>query len=234
LLVADWNSLEVAKLLVAALTPILLFALGLIVSRAAHRVEDAQWANRNVIGQRLELFEKMAPKLNDLYCFFLLVGQFREVTPPEALVRKRDLDRTFYSHAPLFSSEFSEAYLDFMKKCFESFTGVGEDAKLRANVDRHRSERTGGGHHASPLTGGGGWSNSWTEMFSEKRATPKNVIEGAYQRLMDEFARDVGAQRPQPEGHSRLHFLRQKTVSAWRAVAYRARRLGVRARRGVR
>jgi hypothetical protein len=212
LLIAGWNSLEVAKLLVAALTPILLFVLGLIVSRAAHRVEDAQWANRNVIGKRLELFDDMAPNLNDLYCFFILVGHFREVTPPEALGRKRDLDKTFYSHAPLFSSEFSEAYLDFMDKCFESYTDAGEDAKLRADVQTQWLERTGG--EPPPALGGGGhvWSNSWTEMFSEEPPTTKDVIKGAYKRLMDEFARDVAVQHPKPDGHSRFRSLRWKKV----------------------
>jgi hypothetical protein len=210
LLVADWNSLEVAKLLVAALTPILLFVLGLIVSRAAHRVEDAQWANRNVIGQRLELFEEMAPKLNDLYCFFLLIGHFREVRPPEALALKRELDRTFYANAPLFSSEFGEAYRDFMHTCFETFTGLGEDAKLRANARLQWFERTGRDH----ARGGGVWSDSWKEMFSEDPAE-REVVAGAYERLMDEFARDVGVQHPQPDAHSRrLRFLGRRKVRA--------------------
>src|SRR5215211_4399325 len=108
--IADWNSLEIAKLAVGALTPIFLFVLGYMVTRAARCVEQAQWASRKLIESRLELYERMAPMLNDLFCFFLLVGHFDEVTPPEALSRKRDLDRIFHAHAPLFSAEFRGTY----------------------------------------------------------------------------------------------------------------------------
>jgi hypothetical protein len=58
--VADWNSLEIAKLAVGALTPIFLFILGYMVTNAARRVEQAQWANRKLIESRLELYERMA------------------------------------------------------------------------------------------------------------------------------------------------------------------------------
>jgi hypothetical protein len=51
----------------------------------------------------------MAPKLNDLFCFFLCVGHFQEVTPPEALQRKRELDKTFFANAPLFDPAFADA-----------------------------------------------------------------------------------------------------------------------------
>ncbi|MDP8929448.1 MAG: hypothetical protein M3O70_12990, partial [Actinomycetota bacterium] len=69
-----WTSLEVAKLIVAALTPVLIFALGVVVTRAARRVEDAQWANRTIIGKRLDVYSELAPSLNDIYCFFTMVG----------------------------------------------------------------------------------------------------------------------------------------------------------------
>src|SRR5919106_4136348 len=119
LVATNWSSLEITKLVVSALTPILLFVLGYMVTKASRRVEEAQrdaarrfeeaqWASRKLIESRLALFEEMAPKLNDLFSCFMLVGQFREVTPPEALSRKRELDRIFHSHAPLFSPEFRD------------------------------------------------------------------------------------------------------------------------------
>jgi hypothetical protein len=43
---SSWNSLEVAKLAVGVLTPLLLVGLAVLINRTAQRVEDAQWANR--------------------------------------------------------------------------------------------------------------------------------------------------------------------------------------------
>lgn len=104
---SPWNSLEIAKLAVGFLTPILLFTLGLVVTRAARRIKNAQWASRKLIERRIELHKEMAPKLNDLYCFFATVGHFRDIIPPDALKAKRELDKLFFQNEQLFSSEFS-------------------------------------------------------------------------------------------------------------------------------
>jgi ABC-type amino acid transport system permease subunit len=85
---AEWDSLEIAKLAVAALTPIFLFVLGFIVTRATKRVEEAQWMSHKLIERRLDLFEEMAPLLNDLFCFFLLVGRFRPLLRPKLWLEK--------------------------------------------------------------------------------------------------------------------------------------------------
>src|SRR4051812_43380233 len=110
---AEWSSLEVAKLIVTASIPLVVVLLGLVVSRAARRVEDAQWANRKVIERRLDLYDEMATALNDLYCFFALVGTFREVDPPKAVARKRQLDKTFHVNEYLMGPEFGERYAAF-------------------------------------------------------------------------------------------------------------------------
>jgi hypothetical protein len=73
---SSWNSYATASLVVAFLTPLLLFTLGLIVTRAARRIENAQWASRKLIERRLELRKEMAPVLNDVYCFFTTRGHF--------------------------------------------------------------------------------------------------------------------------------------------------------------
>jgi hypothetical protein len=71
---SEWTSLEIVKLLAAFLTPVFLFVLGVMVTRAARRVESAQWASRKLIERRLELHQKLAPLLNDLLCFFTWRG----------------------------------------------------------------------------------------------------------------------------------------------------------------
>jgi hypothetical protein len=179
---AEWNSLEIDKLAVGALTPIFLFVLGYMVTRAARRVEEAQWASRKLIERRLELHEEMAPKLNDLFCFFALVGHFREVTPPEAIERKRELDRTFHAYAPLFSPEFRDRYQDFLDVLFVPFTGAGQPAKLRASLEAQKRER-------------GTWKSKWDAMFAPGEESAPDEVAAAYDDLMDALASDVGAPR---------------------------------------
>jgi hypothetical protein len=186
---ADWNSLEIAKLAVAALTPIFLFVLGYMVTRAAGRVEEAQWFSRKLVERRLELYDQMAPTLNDLFCFFTLVGHFEGVTPPQALDRKRKVDRIFHANAPLFSTEFRDRYQDFVNVCFLPFTGSGRPAQLRASLAAQKRERAT-------------WDDSWDAMFAQGEESPPSQIAAAYDDMMDELATDVGApragRRPRP------------------------------------
>jgi hypothetical protein len=165
---------------IGILTPILLFVLGVLVTRAARRVEDIQWASRKLIERRLDLFEQMAPKLNDLFCFFLLRGHFREIEPPDAITLKRELDRTFYANAPLFDPSFAARYQRFIDACFLTFTAMGEDAKLRTSASAQRQERTS-------------WEDEWEKLFARGNESTFEEIESAYEGVMNEFAAEVGA-----------------------------------------
>jgi hypothetical protein len=174
-----WNSLEVAKLVVSALTPIVLFGLGFIVSRAGQRVELARWSRQKVIERRLELFNEMGPDLNDLFCFFLQRGHFRDITPPDAIGRKRRLDRIFHSNRPLFSLAFADRYQAFLDSCFATFTGAGEPAKLRASADEQRRQR-----------GADGWDPRWEAMFVESGMAADEIAR-SYDALMNAFAYEL-------------------------------------------
>lgn len=180
---AEWNSLEIAKLGVAALTPILIVGLGWVINRAARRVENAQWIDRKVIEQRLALFEEVAPKLNDLYCFFMLVGNFQDVTPPEAIERKRELDKLFHSHKPLFSPAVADCYRAFIKACFGEFEGgVARPATIRASRPRQLEER------------GRAWKRKWDPLFAADGNEPE--IEVTHDKLLQAFGKEVGARTP--------------------------------------
>lgn len=150
-----WTSPEIAKLAVSALTPLLLFVLGLVVARAGRRVEQAQWANRKLIERRLELHTELAPKLNDVLCFFQCVGHFRAITPPDVLELKRSLDKIFFANEQLFSRDFVESYGKFMKTCFGRFGATGAHSMIKASLTRIKAER---GSAAS-------WAEEWDDMF---------------------------------------------------------------------
>jgi hypothetical protein len=179
-----WTSLEIVKLAVAALTPLLVLLIGVMVTRATRRVEQAQWASRTLIAKRLELFDEMAVPLNDLLCFFRLVGDFQAISPPEAIARKRTLDKLFYTHEALMSEEFGARYKAFINVCFEPFTAIAHDARLKASVQRQRKER------------GARWNDAWEACFVDQEkdlVTPPGTVDREYRALMRCFAEQVGA-----------------------------------------
>jgi hypothetical protein len=179
---SPWNSLEVVKILIAFLTPLLLLGLGFVINRAGRRVEDAQWANRKLVEQRLEIYKEMAPKLNDLYCFFMVRGDFRNIDPPKALSLKRELDKSYHINRFLFSADFSWLYERFMVLAFETFTGVGRSARLRVDPETQRGEM-----------GLILWKDEWEAMFSpvpERRT--RDAIAAAHDEFLWRFAEELG------------------------------------------
>jgi hypothetical protein len=195
---STWSSLEIAKLVVGVLTPVLLVALGVLINRTARRVENAQWANRRVLDKRLELYDDMAEPLNDLYCFFRLVGGFRKIDPPRALELKRELDKLFHVNRFLFSPRFGELYEQLMRTYFRMFTGTGQSAKIKSPVDVQKRERT----EAE-------WKSEWEALFdpSQFEATDMQKlqkyvasVDRVHNALMTEFADEVGVRTASDSG----------------------------------
>ena len=75
-----WSSLEILKLVVGALTPLVLLFVGVWVNRIAKRVEAAQWANQKLVEKRIAIYDELAPILNDLYCYYKCVGNYKDFT----------------------------------------------------------------------------------------------------------------------------------------------------------
>jgi hypothetical protein len=132
----DW--MEVAKIGVAALTPIVTGLVGILVLQMGTRLEVAKQLNQELLKKRLTLFEEIAPKLNDLFCFYQAVGHWAELSPEEIIRRKRAIDRSIQVNRYLFRSEFWNEYQRFEKAHFDLFATVGQPAKLRLDVEHIR------------------------------------------------------------------------------------------------
>jgi hypothetical protein len=78
----SWNSLEVAKFIVSIISPLILIFLGFWINRRIKHTEFLNWTNQKVIEKRIAIFDQIAPLLNDLYCFFMYIGHWKELTPP--------------------------------------------------------------------------------------------------------------------------------------------------------
>jgi hypothetical protein len=179
---ATWNSLEVVKLLVAALTPILVVVAGFWLNRRLRSLEQAQWSQQKVIERRIKAYDELARPLNQMFCFYCYVGGWKEFKPPDLVRMKRELDQTAHISAPLFNAEFLQRYDHLMDICFATFNKWGDDAKLRTLPDRRED------------AAGEEWSPSWSQCFVDREeASEPEDVKKAYSELMAYLARAIGA-----------------------------------------
>ncbi len=126
-----WNSLELTKVLVSALTPILVVIIGFIINRKIKKMDSRQWTNQKILEKRLIFYDKVVPILNDILCYHSYIGCWKELSAREIIEYKRILDKEFNVYSPLFYSDLMEKYNTFMKLCYRTNTGWGNDAKIK-------------------------------------------------------------------------------------------------------
>ncbi len=181
--VGNWNWLEVAKLGVGTLTPMAIAVAGIYVHRVTKKFEHIQWRNQRLTEKRLAIYDEIAPRVNDILCYYTYVGGWRDFDPPQIIALKREIDRKIHLSAPLFDSEFFNSCMHFQNLCFETYGGWGQDAKLRTEFKRRMQGR--------PTD----WKSEWADYFSQNVTDPKEV-RTAYKSVMEAFAQNIGIQSP--------------------------------------
>jgi hypothetical protein len=181
-----WNSLEIAKIIVSFLTPLLIAILAYWFNQRIKKWDKTQWTNQKIIEKRIYLYDEVVPKINDLFCFYCYIGNWKELTPINIVNLKRELDKKMFIYAPLFAKELLEKYTEFINECFETFTGWGKDASIRSLYQRRKEHCRN-------------WEDSWNILFSEKYINSRNnnnnyqvakdlnKIKAKYLTLLDEF-----------------------------------------------
>lgn len=168
---------ETLKIISTLFMPIALLVLGVWLKQIAAKHEQRASLHNRIIEKRLAIYNDIGTDLNDIYVFLLQVGHWKQLTPDLVLEKKRAIDKIMYVHKPYWSENLFQAFELFMQTAFETYTGVGEDAKLRTNSDELSS---------SPL-----WQTTWQDSFS-KNDSSKADIRYSYQLLMQAFAKDFG------------------------------------------
>ncbi|MEI6222926.1 MAG: hypothetical protein WCP97_09270 [bacterium] len=178
---ADWTSLEVAKLVVQAAVPVVLAIVGFAIKSELMRRENVEWRSRIQVEWRLRLFEEMATDLNKLYCAFNYVGGWRSMSPPDILTLKRKLDQNFHIYDFFWSQQFRQAYSILINACFEVNRGASASAVLRANLCRYKYAWLEG------------WQDSWDSMFvTETQRLRREEFNELYGNLMLQLRKDIG------------------------------------------
>jgi hypothetical protein len=181
---STWNSLEIVKLIISTLTPILVAVVGVYIHRVTKRFEYRQWRNQKLIEKRLAIYDELAPLMNDNLCYFTYVGAWKERNPIDVIRSKRCIDKRIHLAAPLFLPNFFNACMRFQNLCFETYTGWGEDAKLKTQIQRRQQAF------------GASWDHTWDSKFSNSIADPKDIRK-AYTDVMTCFSIEIGINEEQ-------------------------------------
>ena len=105
-----WNSLEIIKVVISCLTPLIVAYLVYYFNKVIKKYEKIQWTNQKIIEKRILIYDLVVPKLNDLFCFFCFIGNWKELTPKNIIKLKRELDKQIYIYEPLFSQQLIDKY----------------------------------------------------------------------------------------------------------------------------
>ena len=165
-----WNSLEVAKLAVSAMTPILVCILGVSINSSIKTVD-----------LRREIYKEVGSSLNDIYCYTAFIGQWKELTPLDVLARKRRVDAAIYTYKPFFSKALLTAYNNYMEASFATYGEAGSDAQIQSAVVTADGDRT---RHSLRS-----WDPLWEKRFTQKENRAQQQI--TYDAFIGQLAKDL-------------------------------------------
>jgi len=175
-----WNGLEITKLIISALTPLIVFYLGIRISYRLKEIEHRQWANQQLIEKRLAVYDELVPLLNDIMCYFAYIGCWKELVPPQVVAGKRRVDRIAYINAPVFPSEFLIQYNQFIHLCYKTFRGWGKDAQLRTETTERQK------------AAGATWDAKWNSCFDTKDYPKPDEVRHGYAQFVAYMSEAVG------------------------------------------
>lgn len=173
-----WTDVVVA--IGSIVTPLTVVVVGLLISRAQSRNEQLQ-------ALRIEFYRQLAPRLNAIMTYVTMIGDWRDVSPPEVIRAKRELDVKFHVAAPLFSDKVGAAYSEFIGGCFATFGDWGTDARIRSSpFQRRRVWRRRGQK----------WDRGWDALFTlagtdEVRAEDQLAHRQRYDRLLNAIVAEL-------------------------------------------
>lgn len=172
-----WNSLEVVKLIASILTPLIVGIIAYRLAKIGKDLEKKQWSGRKIIEKRLDFYDKVVPDLNDLFCYYNRFGNWKELTPPEMIEKKRNLDKQFHIYSHIFKEDIILKYESYIHNCFKTYTGWGNDAKLKMNLAKRADLPN--------------WNPEWNELFVPDEQVDGQTFKISYDQLMDVIKREL-------------------------------------------
>ncbi len=164
-----WNSLELTKVVISALTPILVIIVGIFVARAEHRQDTLTSA-------RIKSYDVIKDDLNRIHCFIADVGTWKEETPYTIIGYKRTVDREMYENRGIWSQKTFTAYTTYMDAAFATFQDSGTDARIQTDVYEKDNNSK--------------WNKQWDPQLTGSEATNyRAAYDAMYKAFTDDIAR---------------------------------------------
>ncbi len=172
------ETLEIGILAIAVLAIIALIYLSVRYRRIIKTLKKTYAEDQKIFEKRMEIYDRMGPKLNDLFCFYCYNGNWKEITPVDTLRLKKELDKDMQVHAPLFSEETSQKYQSFVQLCFVAHSGWEHEEKIKSLYDLRKDNMDT-------------WTDEWIPYFDTNNVVDAIRMKERYDALVESFGRDL-------------------------------------------
>ncbi len=89
--------------------------------------------------------------------------------PKQVIEKKRFLDKEFNVYSHIFKNNIIKKYNSFIHNCFETFTGWGNDAKIKMNLTKRIDLPE--------------WKSEWNELFVEEKMESQEKFDNSYHSI---------------------------------------------------
>ena len=173
-----WDSLQLPIMILAALGPVIIVILAIRFNRALKALKNKHQKEQEIFNKRMEVYERIVPKLHDIFSFFCYNGNWKEITPVYIMSVKKELDREISSFAPIFSNELGEKYSRFVQLCFVAHTGWEHEEKIKSHYDLRQE-------HIPE------WREDWIYYFDPNNVVDAIRLKERYDELIESFKKDL-------------------------------------------
>jgi hypothetical protein len=173
-----WDSLKIPIMVIAALAPIVIVLLIVRFRRILKKLKSKHLKDQKIFEKRAEIYERLGPKLHDLYCFYCYNGNWKEITPMYIMELKKELDKNIHSSASLFSDEITEKYTRFVQLCFVAHSGWEHEEKIKSHYELRRE-------HIPE------WREEWMYYFDPNNVVDAIKLKERYEELNASFQKDL-------------------------------------------
>jgi hypothetical protein len=153
------HKLEVWKVLLSILTPLVLVALTFVVNNAIQERGALLKREEQILAEKQKIYAELGRRLNVFYIYVADVGDFRSYTPPRVVEMKREADRQFFMYRPYWSEITEKRYNEYMNAAFLTYTGAGMPAKINAFKSQKQAA-----YDVDKLK----WDATWDSYFAER------------------------------------------------------------------
>jgi len=173
-----WDNLKSAVIIIAALGPVIIIFLAIRFNLVKKRLISQYQSNQRLIEKRIEVYDQIGPKLNDMLSFFRYTGNWKELTPVDILRLKREVDMEINSKTALFSDELVTKYESFMTLCIVSHSGWEHEEKIKSLYELRQLNNLE-------------WSREWIPFFDTNNVIEATTLKERFDELTACFKKEM-------------------------------------------